>query len=118
MLNAVVIFRKKKKKIKQIICVHFSGAGESEPQSRGPEYTNENPLETRNLAFFSTNCVEGAAKGVVIFTGDRTIMGRIANLASGLELNETPISREIGHFIHLITGVAGFLGNKMRKNWY
>jgi len=33
--------------------------GESEPQPRGPEYTNENPLETRNLAFFSTNAVEG-----------------------------------------------------------
>ncbi|KAH7932189.1 sodium/potassium-transporting ATPase subunit alpha isoform X2 [Rhipicephalus sanguineus] len=33
--------------------------GESEPQTRSPELTNENPLETRNLAFFSTNCVEG-----------------------------------------------------------
>ena len=33
--------------------------GESEPQSRGPEYTHENPLETKNLAFFSTNAVEG-----------------------------------------------------------
>ena len=84
--------------------------GESEPQSRTPEFTNENPLETRNLAFFSTNCVEGAAKGIVINTGDRTIMGRIANLASGLEMGETPIAREIAHFIHIITGVAVFLG--------
>jgi len=33
--------------------------GESEPQSRGPEFTHENPLETKNLAFFSTNAVEG-----------------------------------------------------------
>lgn len=33
--------------------------GESEPQSRGIELTNENPLETKNLAFFSTNAVEG-----------------------------------------------------------
>lgn len=33
--------------------------GESEPQSRSPELTNDNPLETRNLAYFSTNCVEG-----------------------------------------------------------
>lgn len=33
--------------------------GESEPQSRSAEYTNENPLETKNLAFFSTNAVEG-----------------------------------------------------------
>jgi len=33
--------------------------GESEPQSRTAECTHENPLETRNLAFFSTNAVEG-----------------------------------------------------------
>jgi len=33
--------------------------GESEPQSRSPEFTHENPLETKNLAFFSTNVVEG-----------------------------------------------------------
>jgi len=84
--------------------------GESEPQTRSPDFTNENPLETRNLAFFSTNCVEGTAQGIVINTGDRTIMGRIANLASGLEMNETPIAREIEHFIHIITGVAVFLG--------
>ena len=43
-------------------------------------------------------------------TGDRTVMGRIANLASGLEMGETPIAREIAHFIHIITGVAVFLG--------
>ena len=84
--------------------------GESEPQTRSPELTHDNPLETRNLAFFSTNCVEGTAQGAVINTGDRTIMGRIANLASGLEMGETPIAREIEHFIHIITGVAVFLG--------
>ena len=33
--------------------------GESEPQSRSHEFTNENSLETKNLAFFSTNAVEG-----------------------------------------------------------
>lgn len=84
--------------------------GESEPQTRSFDLSSENPLETRNLAFFSTNCVEGAATGIVINTGDRTIMGRIANLASGLEMGETPIAREIAHFIHIITGVAVFLG--------
>ncbi|XP_066141390.1 sodium/potassium-transporting ATPase subunit alpha isoform X4 [Euwallacea fornicatus] len=84
--------------------------GESEPQSRSPEFTHENPLETKNLAFFSTNAVEGTAKGVVIACGDNTVMGRIAGLASGLDTGETPIAKEIHHFIHLITGVAVFLG--------
>jgi sodium/potassium-transporting ATPase subunit alpha len=84
--------------------------GESEPQARTPEYTAENPLETKNIAFFSTNAVEGTCTGIVIRTGDRTVMGRIANLASGLNTGETPIAREIAHFIHLITSVAVFLG--------
>jgi len=84
--------------------------GESEPQSRSNENTHENPLETKNIAFFSTNVVEGTAKGVVINIGDNTVMGRIAGLASGLESGDTPIAKEIAHFIHLITGVAVFLG--------
>jgi len=84
--------------------------GESEPQLRTPEYTHENPLETRNLAFFSTNAVEGTMKGMVVNVGDNTVMGRIAGLASGLDSGDTPIAKEIAHFIHLITGVAVFLG--------
>ena len=84
--------------------------GESEPQSRSPEFTHENPLETKNLAFFSTNAVEGTCRGIVVNIGDNTVMGRIAGLASGLETGDTPIAKEIAHFIHIITGVAVFLG--------
>ena len=42
--------------------------------------------------------------------GDNTVMGRIAGLASGLDTGDTPIAKEIAHFIHIITGVAVFLG--------
>uniref|UniRef100_A0A4X1VVD0 Sodium/potassium-transporting ATPase subunit alpha n=1 Tax=Sus scrofa TaxID=9823 RepID=A0A4X1VVD0_PIG len=56
------------------------------------------------------SCVAGTARGIVIATGDRTVMGRIATLASGLEVGRTPIAMEIEHFIQLITGVAVFLG--------
>lgn len=62
--------------------------GESEPQARGTDYLNENPLEAFNLAFFSTNCIEGHALGVVFSTGDRTVMGRIAGLAAGLDVRK------------------------------
>ncbi|CAD5223282.1 unnamed protein product [Bursaphelenchus xylophilus] len=84
--------------------------GESEPQSRSPECTNENPLETKNIAFFSTNAVEGTCKGIVIYTGDRTVIGRIAHLAADLDSGMTPLAREIEHFIHIITSVAIFVG--------
>lgn len=85
--------------------------GEAEPQQRGTECTSENPLETKNLAFFGTNCAEGTALGIVVKTGDNTIMGKIANLAAGLEESQPPIAKEIQHFIHIITGVAVVLGN-------
>ena len=38
------------------------------------------------------------------------LYSRIAGLASGLEGGQTPIAKEIEHFIHIITAVAVFLG--------
>ena len=54
--------------------------------------------------------MEGTAIGMVVNIGDNTVMGRIAGLASGLEGGQTPIAKEIEHFIHIITAVAVFLG--------
>ena len=84
--------------------------GESEPQLRSPECTDENPLETKNLAFFSTSALEGTAKGMVVSIGDNTVMGRIAGLASGLDSGDTPLAKEISFFIRVITAVALFIG--------
>lgn len=84
--------------------------GESEPQLRTVHKTHDNPLETRNLAFYSTNCVEGSGLGIVIATGDNTVMGHIAGLTAQLSSGETPIAKEIHHFIKLITLVACGLG--------
>ena len=54
--------------------------GESEPQKRESESTHTNPLESQNLAFFTTNCVKGTAMGMVVNTGDRTVIGKIKRL--------------------------------------
>ena len=51
--------------------------GESEPQPRTPICDNDNHMETSNLAFFSTNAVEGTATGVVVRTGDSTVTHKI-----------------------------------------
>jgi len=84
--------------------------GESEPQARDAEDSKAEVLEAKNIAFFSTNCVEGSARGIVIRCGDNTVMGRIAALASNVDSGDSPIAQEIEHFIHIITGVAVFLG--------
>jgi len=51
--------------------------GESEPQSRSPEQTSDNPLETKNLAFFSTNAVEGESisQSFLVFVKRRETKG-------------------------------------------
>lgn len=84
--------------------------GESEPQPRGTDCTSDNLLETKNFAFFSTNAVEGTAKGLVVATGDQTVMGRIAGLTARLQPNKTPIARELEHFMKIISVWACFLG--------
>ncbi|RWS04851.1 sodium/potassium-transporting ATPase subunit alpha-like protein, partial [Dinothrombium tinctorium] len=104
--------------VEQVVVVLSSGlkvdnsslTGESDPLLRTPETTSDNPLETKNLAFFSTNCVEGSAQGIVVKTGDRTAMRRIANLTSNLETVETPLSQDINRFINFITFAAIFFG--------
>ncbi|KAF0988455.1 hypothetical protein HZS_5193, partial [Henneguya salminicola] len=84
--------------------------GESEPQKRSSECTNDNLLETANIAFAFTYATEGTCTGVVVMTGDNTVMGRIAKLTSGVEVNKTPIGKEIQKFIRLITIIAFIIG--------
>ena len=74
--------------------------GESEPQRRKTECTHDDPLETQNLCFFGTQVPEGSCRGVVIATGDNTVMGRIAMLAMGTRNEQTPINKEIHHFMN------------------
>ena len=84
--------------------------GESETQKRRPEFIHDDPLETKNLCFFGTQVPEGSCKGVVISTGDQTVMGRIAALAMSTPNEQTPINKEIHHFILIISAIAISLG--------
>ena len=84
--------------------------GESEPQKRKAECTHpDNPLETHNLAFFGTSVVDGVGKGVVVFTGNSTFMGRIASLAGSASEEVTTLQREIDFFIKLIAVIICIL---------
>lgn len=52
----------------------------------------------------------GTATGLVISTGDHTVIGQIASLASGVGNEKTPIAVEIEHFVHIVAGVAISVG--------
>ena len=93
-----------------LVVDNASLTGEAEPQKRKKECTHDDPLETQNLCFFGTQIPEGSCKGVVISTGDNTVMGRIATLAMATDNEQTPINKELENFIHIISGIAMFLG--------
>lgn len=90
---------------------HSSITGESEHQTRSPVCTDKNPLETANLAFYSTHVVEGWGQGIVIACGDDTLIGHIAGLTSGLQKGHTPMKKETQKFIKVITLVAVVQGS-------
>lgn len=69
-----------------------------------------NIFESQNVAFFGTQCTAGEGLGICFKTGDETVIGKIANLASSAEAAPTPLSIEIERFIKIISAVAITLG--------
>jgi sodium/potassium-transporting ATPase subunit alpha len=80
--------------------------GESEPQDRSKDNDMTNPLEANNLLFNSTLVVSGEAYGIVIRTGDSTVLGQIANMTAGEEKAPSPLAHEIDNFVKIIATIA------------
>jgi sodium/potassium-transporting ATPase subunit alpha len=80
--------------------------GESEPQERTKDNDMENPLEASNLMFNSTLVVSGEVYGIVIRTGDGTVLGQIAQLTAGEEKSASPLAHEIDNFVKMIATIA------------
>ncbi|KAF9098802.1 hypothetical protein BGX23_005153 [Mortierella sp. AD031] len=80
--------------------------GETDPQDRAIINDQKNPLEARNLAFNGSLVVNGEGYGIVIRTGDNTVLGQIAGLTSGEDAGKSPLSREIDDFVKIIASIA------------
>jgi Ca2+-transporting ATPase len=86
--------------------------GESLPTEKEDiEFPEETVLsDRRNMAYSSTLVTQGAAKGLVIGTGDHTEIGRINEMISSAEVLATPLTRKIEHFskivLYVIIGLA------------
>ncbi|MHB1349571.1 MAG: cation-translocating P-type ATPase [Desulfobulbaceae bacterium] len=78
--------------------------GESVPVDKGvAELDADTELASRkNMAYASTLVTHGQAKGIVIATGDRTEVGRISQLIASASELETPLTRKIAAFSHLL----------------
>ncbi|BGP13453.1 hypothetical protein JCM10213_001777 [Rhodosporidiobolus nylandii] len=80
--------------------------GESIPVSGTIEKTDDNFLESKNVALGGTLVVEGSAVGVCVGTGDLTVFGRIAKAASGERKVKTTLEVEISRFVLIIASLA------------
>lgn len=91
--------------------------GESEAVERTPELARDHsgnlitqPLEASNLCFYTTIVQSGSGRGIVIGSGDRTVMGQIAGLATETNNAKSPIAVEIEKFVQLIAYLAIGMG--------
>lgn len=97
-------------KVSEMKVDNSSLTGESEELPRKLEDPHQNIFESHNVAFFGTSCTAGNGVGIVIKTGDSTIIGEIANLAQSAEVSESTLSKEINLFIKYISIIAVALG--------
>ena len=63
---------------------------------------NLTPGDQRNMAFMGTVVVNGRAKGVVVATGSRTVLGRIAKDVQELGVTKAPLQEKIDRFANTI----------------
>lgn len=84
--------------------------GESEPQLRSLECTHSNLLECRNMVFSGTLVQSGNGKAVIFATGHDTQIGSLAVLTEQTSSVDTPIRKELNHFIKIISTIAISLG--------
>ncbi len=84
--------------------------GECEPQLRHVDPARGARLDSRNLVFSGTLVTTGTGCGLVYATGDATEIGRIAGVTRETVRVETPIRRELRHFVRVVTSIALVLG--------
>ncbi|PLN75461.1 putative Na/K ATPase alpha 1 subunit [Aspergillus taichungensis] len=80
--------------------------GEADEIEGAIESTDTNFLETRNIALMGTSVTNGNATGVVVLTGSRSVMGRIAKLTVGVKEKPTIIQKEITRFVMIIIALT------------
>ncbi|KAM4067459.1 E1-E2 ATPase domain-containing protein [Hirsutella rhossiliensis] len=76
--------------------------GESDEIEGAVEMTDHNFLESRNIALMGTLVVNGSGVGIVVLTGARSVMGRIAKATASAEERATLIQKEIWRFVRII----------------
>lgn len=91
--------------------------GESEAIEAATTSTDDNFLESKNIAFMGTHIVQGSCVGIVVLKGNDTLMGRINKLTTGRKEKPTIIQQEISRFVRIIVCLTVFLAGLIFVVW-
>ncbi|OAQ59387.1 Na/K ATPase alpha 1 subunit [Pochonia chlamydosporia 170] len=91
--------------------------GEPDEIEGAVDMTDENFLESRNIALMGTLVVNGSGVGVVVLTGPRSVMGRIAKATAATEERATLIQKEIWRFVYIIVALTICLALLILFTW-
>jgi len=78
--------------------------GESMPVKKRTDVLDHDTglADRQNMAYASSLVTYGQGAGIVIAIGDKTEVGRISELISSTEVLETPLTRKIARFSHIL----------------
>lgn len=76
--------------------------GESEEVPAELDSNEENFLESKSIAFLGSYVTSGSGLGLVVLTGQNTVMGRINKLTNTGKEKTTQLQREVNRFIGIV----------------
>ncbi|CEJ54849.1 Putative Na /K-exchanging ATPase alpha subunit [Penicillium brasilianum] len=91
--------------------------GESDEVDGAIGMTDNNFLESRNVALMGTMVTNGSATGLVVLTGKDTVMGHITVSSTSVKEQPTLIQREIARFVKIIVVLTVFLAALLLFTW-
>ncbi|KAJ2638411.1 hypothetical protein GGF44_002801, partial [Coemansia sp. RSA 1694] len=91
--------------------------GESDAVVATVNFTDENYLETRNIAVMGTHVTQGSGIGVVVAIGDSTVMGRIAKMTTSKGTEKTLLQIEITRFVVIVACLSLLIGTTLLVMW-
>ena len=84
----------------------LTGESLPEPASAQRDYPAAPLTERHSMAFSGTSVVLGRGEGIVVATGPRTELGRIAASLGGRERRRSPVQRELDRLVRILLVVA------------
>lgn len=84
--------------------------GETVPISLSIDAVSDEAMHANNIAFGGNLCVAGSFQGIVIRTGDNTIMADIAKLASTTKEGQSTLKYEVEYFVNILAVIALSMG--------